>query len=277
MTPLHSPTPDRPIRSVTAVLNFNDPEFEDSVVDDFDRSRSSTRFVAHTVAIQDLRDSEEEISLERTGFAALRHPSACTNWFDEAEVLARYYPESAELVKRATNASHVVAYGHVIRGRTQGAPATARLPAMNAHVDNDFATSMQVAHRLAPEELKDDFPRYRFVVINVWRPIAPVRRNPLAIVDGATVARRDLHRARLLASRAGVKDPGGYNLSFSPEQRWYYLPDMQPDEVLLFTQVDAKSEAAQWAAHTSFDDPASAPDAPERQSIEIRTVAYLPW
>jgi hypothetical protein len=52
---------------------------------------------------------------------------------------------------------------------------------------------------------------------------------------------------------------------------------MQPDEMLAFKQIDSQSDAVQWAGHSSFDDPNSAVDAAERQSIEIRAVAYLPW
>jgi hypothetical protein len=41
--------------------------------------------------------------------------------------------------------------------------------------------------------------------------------------------------------------------------------------------MDAKPDAVQWAAHTSFDDPTSSPDAPPRRSIEIRAFAFVPW
>ncbi len=263
--------------SVDAVINFNDPSFNDSVVDDIDRANSRTRFVAHSVPITDLRGHEQALGLESNAFAVVRSRSACTDFSDEDEVLACYYPEAAELVKRLTGARCVVPYGHLVRSKRPGAPSHARTPALNAHIDNDFATSRQVAERLAPAEFRDGVALGRFMVINVWRPLSAVERNPLAIVDGSTVQRGNLHPVRLLASRAGVSNPCGYNLSYSAEQRWYYLSNMQPDEVLAFKQIDSKPDAVQWAAHTSFDDPTSAPDAQERESIEIRAVAFLPW
>ncbi|MNJ76336.1 hypothetical protein D3C77_735990 [compost metagenome] len=51
---------------------------------------------------------------------------------------------------------------------------------------------------------------------------------------------------------------------------------MQPDEMLLFKLVDSDAEAVQWAGHSAFDDPTSAVDAPARESLEVRTIAFIP-
>jgi hypothetical protein len=32
----------------------------------------------------------------------------------------------------------------------------------------------------------------------------------------------------------------------------------------------------QWTGHTAFDDPSAAADAPARESIEIRTISFMP-
>jgi hypothetical protein len=39
--------------------------------------------------------------------------------------------------------------------------------------------------------------------------------------------------------RGGLGDPNrptlyGFSVSFSPEQRWYYVPSMRPEEILVF-------------------------------------------
>jgi hypothetical protein len=46
---------------------------------------------------------------------------------------------------------------------------------------------------------------------------------------------------------------------------------MQRDEALLIQQWDS-SDAAKFALHSAFADPASPPDAPARESIEVRLV-----
>jgi hypothetical protein len=51
---------------------------------------------------------------------------------------------------------------------------------------------------------------------------------------------------------------------------------MQPDEVLVFKLFDSDRSRVQWTGHTAFDDPSAAPDAAPRESIEIRTISFLP-
>jgi hypothetical protein len=165
--------------------------------------------------------------------------------------------------------------------RSPDAPPQARTPALNVHVDNDFETLRQMAQAMAreiePAARREECLAGRQILVNLWRLLRPVRKNPLAVVDGSTVRRANLHPVKLLASRAAARDPHGFNVSHDAGQRWYYLSDMRPDEVLAFKQIDTKADEVQWAAHTSFEDPLSAPDAEERQSIEIRAVAWLPW
>jgi hypothetical protein len=50
---------------------------------------------------------------------------------------------------------------------------------------------------------------------------------------------------------------------------------MQPWEALAFKLFDSDRDAVQHTAHSAFEDPATAPDAAPRQSIEVRTIAYL--
>ena len=49
---------------------------------------------------------------------------------------------------------------------------------------------------------------------------------------------------------------------------------MQTDEAYLFVCYDSRQDGrARFTPHTSFDDPTCPPDAPERESVEIR--AYV--
>jgi len=73
----------------------------------------------------------------------------------------------------------------------------------------------------------------------------------------------------------GNRIGGVYNLSYSPDQRWYYFPQMQTNEVILLKCFDSLTDGtARWTAHGSFDDPNSRADAPPRESIEIRTLMF---
>ena len=51
---------------------------------------------------------------------------------------------------------------------------------------------------------------------------------------------------------------------------------MQTDEAYVFVCYDSHTDGRpKFTPHTSFDDPTTPPDAPERESIEIR--AYVFW
>ena len=68
----------------------------------------------------------------------------------------------------------------------------------------------------------------------------------------------------------------GYNLSYSAAHRWYYFPRMRPDEVLVFKIYDSGDARINGVPHTAFVDPTSPPDAAPRQSIEVRTISFIP-
>lgn len=56
---------------------------------------------------------------------------------------------------------------------------------------------------------------------------------------------------------------------------WYYVRGMRTDEALLFKCYDSRDDRSRFTPHTGFTDPTTRPDAPPRQSIEIR--AYVFW
>ena len=119
----------------------------------------------------------------------------------------------------------------------------------------------------------DELLRGRVQVINLWRPIrGPLRDAPLAVCDATTVAPGDLVPADLVyRDRVGET----YGVTFNPEHRWYYVPDMQPDEALLLKCYDSSTDGrARFAPHTAFEDPTAPPDMLPRESIELRTLVF---
>ena len=67
-----------------------------------------------------------------------------------------------------------------------------------------------------------------------------------------------------------------YSLRFSPAHRWFYFSRMRPDEAMLLKCYDSDAARARFTAHSAFEDPTSAPDAPARESIEVRILAFFP-
>ena len=61
-----------------------------------------------------------------------------------------------------------------------------------------------------------------------------------------------------------------------PGNRWYYFPEMQMDEALLFKTFDSKTDGrARFTIHSSFEDPDAPADAAPRESIETRCLVFF--
>jgi hypothetical protein len=231
----------------------------------------------HEVVIRDARRIAGELDLERNGFRLLQErPTALRAFDDPAERKAVYYPEVEALAKELLGASRVLIFGDIPRTDASGTP-DGLLPARGAHVDYNEATVRWWTEELVgPEEAARLLER-RFVLMNLWRPITTVEKTPLALCDASSVEQQDLNPSEI---RGGLYNPDmppmrGFNLAFSPRHRWYWVPRMRPDEVLAFKLCDSDAGCLQWTGHTAFDDPTSRPDAPPRQSLEIRTISFF--
>jgi hypothetical protein len=229
-----------------------------------------------TVLIADARPIADDLSLDVQGFAHVRHKSAVRDFWDEAQTMALGHPEAAELVKAQTGASRVVVYDHTLRrrlsgteDRTKGLP---RQPATRVHVDQTVKSGPQRVRDLMGDAAEDLLKR-RAAIINVWRPIArPARDWPLALGDARSIAPADLIPSELrFQHRTGEI----YGLAHNPDQRWFYVPDLTPDEAIFIKCWDSDETVARFAPHTAFADPTTPPGTPPRESIEFRTIAFF--
>jgi hypothetical protein len=181
----------------------------------------------------------------------------------------------AGLATQLNGAARVLTFGPVAR-TDDPASRQGRLPSFGAHVDYGRRTIEDITRDMLGAGA-DEWLARRVVLMNFWRPIAPVQRSPLALCDASTVAATDLWPSEV---RGGLMDANrpplyGFNLSYNPAHRWYYVPHMQPDEVFAFKLYDSEPGVPQWTGHSAFVDPDTPADAPPRQSIEIRTISFI--
>jgi hypothetical protein len=132
----------------------------------------------------------------------------------------------------------------------------------------------------------------RFAFVNVWKNIqpsnTPIQQFPLACVDATTQEITDFLTFQIIyADRIGEN----YFARATPRHQWYYFPNLLPSEVLLLKQWDSQGTLAlqkndnnsnniqdmpdftsTFSLHSAFQDPSSPPDAPPRESIEVRCV-----
>jgi len=261
--------------AVVAMMDFCPPG-EKVIFYPTDRKKSQWPYAPHAVTIHDVRPIAKELSLEKNSFVFVERPSACRNFYDADEVERVYVPEVKALIAELTGADKVITFGTMTRTNRKDA-AEGNLPAFGAHVDYGDYTVRQFATDVLGQAEAERWLAGRYMLINVWRPIRVVESAPFAVCDGSSVAASDLCDSEV---RGGLGDPNrptlyGHAVSFNPNQRWYWAPRMCPDELLVFKLYDSDSTAVQWAAHSAFTHPDIPPDAPPRESIELRTIAFL--
>ena len=226
------------------------------------------------VRIHDARAVADTLSLDREGFQLMRQPTAVEDFYDEAKVREDYFGEVERVVRQTTGAAKVVVFDHTIRVAERAVERGLRSPVSSVHNDYTEASGPQRVRDLLDGAEAETRLRRRFAEYNVWRPIrGPVRMWPLGLVDAATIAPADLAVCDLVYSdRTGEIYQGVFN----PAHRWYYVPDMQRDEVILIKCYDsARDGRARFSLHAAFEDPTSPPDAPPRESIEVRALAFF--
>ncbi|MDT8397046.1 MAG: CmcJ/NvfI family oxidoreductase [Pseudomonadales bacterium] len=231
----------------------------------------------HIMTITDMRPLRHEISVEKNGFALLTHNTAVRNFFDPEEVKTVFMPEVIELALRINGAARAIAFGPVARS-DDPTIKQGRLPSFGAHVDYGRRTIEEQCREIMGKEEAQYWLQKRVVLMNFWRPInKPVYRSPLALCDASTVLASDLNDSEI---RGGLDDPSrpplwGFNLSYNPDHRWYYVHHMQPDEILAFKLYDSDSSQPQWTGHTAINDPESSENDPPRESMEVRTISFI--
>ena len=242
------------------------------------RRRTSGTEERHRVEIANGREARG-LALDANGFVLVEHRTAVRDFFDADELKRVYYPEVEALIRRAAGASRVVVFDHTLRSGSEDEREAKliREPVLSAHNDYTEWSGPQRVRDLMGAEAEKLLER-RFAIIQVWRAAyanaaEPIRSNPLAMADARSVAPDDLLVAeRRYPNRVGQT----YRLKYSPRHRWFYFPEMRRDEAIVFKVYDsAKDGRARFTPHTSFDDPATPPGAPPRQSIEARTLAFF--
>ena len=227
------------------------------------------------VDVRDMRRVSDRLSLDRHGFLLVRHETAVDDLYDDEAVAGVYDLELEALLAEVTGADRVAVFDHTRRSDGTGGAANPdgfRGPASRVHVDYTVDSGpKRAADALGRAEVDRVLSSGgRIVQVNVWRPIrGPVLRTPIALADAASV-RPD----ELIATDQVFPDRVGeiYQLAHGAEQRWYWAPRMERDEVLLIKGWDSLDDGrARFTPHGAFQLEGQDPNAPPRESIEVRT------
>ena len=263
-----------------ALLNYladttEAPESYGGVRQEVADQKRKGKYAEFKMPIYNGRAIADRLSLEREGFILVRHDTQVKNFYDEAEVRSVYYKETEDLVKRTSGAKRVLVFDHTLRAADSAIRQANQVssPVRNVHNDYTEWSGPQRVRDLLPDEAEDLLSR-RFAVVQTWRPInKPVQNEHLAIADAQSIGKSELiPSARIYPNRRGEV----YHLTHQPAHRWYYFPNMQRNEAMVFKCFDSLRDGrARWTAHCAFDDPTAPPNVPPRESIEMRTLAFF--
>ena len=254
-------------KGVTPALYFYSPEPGTVVHDPGDDPRD--------VSISPSWDRVQQFSLDREGFELHPCDIEFTRYDDPGAVRGEFFPEVARFVRERVGARRVHVFDYNIRApRTD--PAEQRQRGLNpvrlVHTDYTTVSGPQRVRDLFPDEAEALLAR-RVAFYNLWRPTRRrVEQLPLAMCDVSSVAPEDLVRLEL---RYRERTGEIYAYQYAEAHRWHYFPNMEVNHALLLKCYDSEPDVARFLAHSAFDDPTSPPDAPPRESIEVRTIAFF--
>ncbi|MFN0182741.1 MAG: CmcJ/NvfI family oxidoreductase [Aquabacterium sp.] len=229
------------------------------------------------VEIHDGWSRVNEFHLDREGFELHPFIGHFDQYDDDQSVKARFYPQVVEHVIRHTGAQRVVVFDHTIRRRLPPdlkVQTTVKRPAvMLVHSDYTPRSGPQRVRDIVPDDAEELLKR-RVAFYNVWKPLyRRVEELPLAMCDAQTQVKEDL---LLMELKYRERTGEIYVMRYSPQHKWWYFPQMEANQALLLKTYDSETDGrARFMGHSAFEHPDTRPDAPPRESIEVRTMAFF--
>ncbi len=247
------------------------------------------------VAIHNGRDQLADRDFDECGFTLLQHQSAVRDWCDHDHVADVHRPEIEVLANQFLGCDTALVYQPLIRSPAAAMDQADYAPIEFVHSDftEDYRPMVQEEGRpyqeffvgLLREQglgLEDIRAAKRVVMLQFWRNTGAARPDrPFALCDASSVPRSDL-------SVFTVPEYGGEQLEFqtfsvqpppvSGAHRWFTFPELTDGEVVLLRTYDSRcidENRAFWTPHSAFVDTTVGPDAPLRESVEMRALCLF--
>ena len=233
-------------------------------------------YLQHEMPVRNGRPLRGTFNIDTHGFVFVDHHTQVKDFTDEAQCSSVYNLEVQALIKKHTGASSVVVFDHTLRVSDEAGQKSINARPTVKGVHNDY-TEDSAPRRL--REIVGDAEAERrltkrWAIVQVWRPIrGTVMIDPLGICDGRSIPQKGFIRVqRRYKDRTGEV----YHIAHNPSHVWFHFPQMERNEALVYKVFDSDTNvASRFTAHSAFDDPATPPNAPARESIETRTFAFF--
>ena len=233
--------------------------------------RAATSFQDVTIYNARPRLIEGTADLDRSGFTLTKNDTSVKSFREDMEVAVAYYPEMQELIRRVTGAGRVFVLNHLVR--TEQPTSFNDGYARFVHCDYNLRRLREMSEDLLDKNEITPQEKWVYVWYNTWQPFDNVvENNPLAFIDWESLPIDDVidyyytgyGSANLVAAPV-----------YNPAHKFFYVPRMATDEVLVIKQLDSRLGHSAYCPHTSFDDPTAELDSLPRRSIETRLLGVF--
>ncbi|KAF2404966.1 hypothetical protein EJ06DRAFT_485398 [Trichodelitschia bisporula] len=237
------------------------------------------------LTVTDITGNESAYNLDQHGFMLSKQVTevilTSEDLGDDEKIKTQYYPEMQKWLKEVTGAPRVLVYHHgtrrslekgvklefgKMRSAPSGGPRPSAPPVYTVHLDQSSWEGYNIIRRHLKDETESLLHK-RVAIVNAWRPIKTVRRDPFGVADASTVAPEDFV-SRPYKFFEETRETA--SVRPSDKHKWYFKRYQQADEVLIFKGFDMQGNA-RAAPHSAFKDPEHEGDE-LRESIEIRAL-----
>ena len=186
-------------------------------------------------------------------------------------------------MKKHIGAKRAVGFDHKIRrklskeqmeGNVQDEKSVVNRPAVLLVYSDYTPSSGPKRVRDIMKDEAEELLKGRVAFFNAWKPLCEkVEELPLAMCDVRTSADADF-----LAMKLKYRERTGeiFVLRHSPKHEWYYILWMESKHAILLKTYDSETDGrVRFTGHSAFED-SNSPGSPlQRESIEIRTIAFF--
>ncbi len=236
--------------------------------------------------------------MDRLGVALAHHESACTNFYDSAEVERVFYPEMEKLMLDFfPGASDALVYNHDIFDKDYEGDRTedqaAKNPGVNAsyvnlvHNDLNDNSGRVRCRELLTQNLRnfgreqhyteaeaDAKMARRFMSINLAKPMETVEQYPFVLAAWPSFADQPyINNYRIYDDRVGETT----RFTYRPDHEWYWIPQQTPTEVSMLKCYDSVTDGSvsRWSFHSACIDPTTPADARCRKNVVVRSYVFF--
>ncbi|EME41509.1 hypothetical protein DOTSEDRAFT_156415 [Dothistroma septosporum NZE10] len=254
------------------------------------------------IEVHNIRRFEEQPTLINNGYQLVSIPSVIsTEQFlvsnktpeGKAFIEDAYFKECKRVIEEVTGgAGEIIPVSFRLREQTGAKKSTSEklgsvearyAPRPVAHLDRDEPTAITVVEdAVGKEEAQKLLQKYkRWAQVNVWRPIGnPASMWPLCFINHDRIPdwTYDSHVGHVWSlndPRVADRGQKSYDCVVKHDERYdyHYVSDLKPEECLVFCSFDSISKYA--IPHSAFWDDNVAEDAPDRKSIEVRSLVFF--